>query len=49
MTIWRMRIEYCIPEARHTYSEYVMLTAFTLQQLFMNASQSFVFLTLPSC
>jgi len=32
MTIWRMRIAYWIPKATNTYSEYVTLTAFPLQQ-----------------
>ena len=33
MTIWRMRIACWIPKATHTYLEYVMLTAFPLQQM----------------
>jgi len=33
MTIWRMRIERCIPKATDTNSEYVMLIALPLQQL----------------
>ena len=32
MTIWRMRIAYSIPKATNTHSEYVILTAFPLQQ-----------------
>jgi len=32
MTIWRVRIAYWIPKATNTYSEYVMLIAFPLQQ-----------------
>jgi hypothetical protein len=32
MTIWRMRIACWIPEATNTRSEYVILTAFPLQQ-----------------
>jgi hypothetical protein len=32
MTIWRMRIACRIPKAKNTYSEYVILTAFLLQQ-----------------
>ena len=31
-TIWRMRIACRIPTATNTHSEYVILTAFTLQQ-----------------
>ena len=32
MTIWRMRIASSIPKATNTYSEYVILIAFPLQQ-----------------
>jgi len=32
MTIWRMRIACWIPEATNTYSQYVIITAFPLQQ-----------------
>ena len=32
MTIWRMRIARLIPKAANTHSEYVILTAFLLQQ-----------------
>jgi hypothetical protein len=32
MTIWRMRIACCIPNATNTNSEYVVLTAFPQQQ-----------------
>ena len=32
MTIWRMRIAFWISKATHTYSEYVTLIAFSLQQ-----------------
>jgi hypothetical protein len=32
MTIWRMRIACCIPNATNTRSEYVILIAFPLQQ-----------------
>ena len=32
MTIWRMRIAYWIIKATDTYSEYVVLIAFLLQQ-----------------
>ena len=32
MTIWRMRIERCIPNTTDTHSEYVILIAFPLQQ-----------------
>ena len=32
ITIWRMRIAYCITAATHTHSEYVILIAFPLQQ-----------------
>jgi hypothetical protein len=32
MTVWRMRIERCIPNATDTHSEYVLLIAFPLQR-----------------
>ena len=32
MTVWRMRIACWIAKARNTHSEYVILTAFPLQQ-----------------
>ena len=32
MTIWRMRFACWIPKATNTFSEYVMLIAFSLQQ-----------------
>jgi len=32
MTIWRMRIAYCIPRATNTHSEYVIFVDFPLQQ-----------------
>jgi len=39
MTIWRMRIAWCTPQATNTQSEYVILIAFSLQQwLHKNAS-----------
>jgi hypothetical protein len=31
-TIWRIRIAYWIPQATSTHSQYVILTAFRLQQ-----------------
>jgi hypothetical protein len=31
MTIWRKRVSYGIPKATNTHSEYVILTAFSLQ------------------
>jgi hypothetical protein len=34
MTIWRMRFTRSIPKATDTYSEYVILIAFLLQQWF---------------
>ena len=34
MTIWRMRIAYCIPKAMNIHSEYVTLIAFPLQRRF---------------
>jgi hypothetical protein len=33
MTIWRMRVAYWLPKARNTFSEYVILIAFPLQEL----------------
>jgi len=35
MTIWRMRIAYWVPKATNTHSEYVILIAFSLQQLLL--------------
>jgi len=32
VTIWRRRIASCVPKARDTHSEYVILIAFPLQQ-----------------
>jgi len=32
MTIWRTRIAYWIPKATNTFSEYVIIIAFLLQQ-----------------
>ena len=32
VTIWRMRIAFCIPKSTNTHSEYLILTAFPLQQ-----------------
>jgi hypothetical protein len=40
MTIWRMRIAYCIPKATNTHSQYVILTAFPLQQLLNERASS---------
>ena len=34
MTMWRMRIRCWIPTVGNTHSEYVMITAFPLQQYF---------------
>jgi hypothetical protein len=34
MTVWRMRIACWIPKATNTQSQYVMLSAFPLQQWF---------------
>jgi len=31
MTIWRTRVECCMPKATNSHSEYVILTAFPLQ------------------
>ena len=33
MTIWRMRVTWWIPKANSTHSEYVILIAFSVQQL----------------
>jgi len=33
MTIWRIRIAFCIPRATGTISEYVIFIAYTLQKL----------------
>jgi len=33
MTIWRMRIEFWIPKATNTHSEYVIIISLPLQQV----------------
>jgi len=48
MTIWRMRATPWILKVTNTHSEYIILTAFPLQQWFCtNAPQSYVIRTLP--
>jgi len=42
MTIWRMRIAYCITKATNTHSEYVIVNAFPLQNGCTNAPQCYV-------
>ena len=50
MSIWRMRIECCITQATNTHSEYVILTAFLLQQwLFECASMLSLYIQRLSC
>jgi len=46
MTIWCMRIACWIHKPTNTHSEYVILTAFSLQHGFMSASQGYVTHTL---
>jgi hypothetical protein len=38
MTIWRMRFACCIPKATDTYSEYVIIIGFLLQQLLQESA-----------
>jgi len=45
MTIWRMRIACCIPEATNTLSEYIILIAISLQQWFYERASN---VTLPA-
>jgi hypothetical protein len=45
MTIWRMYISRQIHKARNTNSEYVMLTAFRLQQLLQERTLTLILLT----
>ena len=47
MTIWRLRIACWITEATNTHSEYVILTAFPLQQWLHERASTCVVLTLP--
>jgi len=42
MTIWCMRIACWIHKPTNTHSEYVILTAFSLQHGCMNASQGYI-------
>jgi hypothetical protein len=43
MTIWHIRIAYWIPKATNTYSEYVTLTDFLLQQLLHECASTLCF------
>ena len=45
MTIWRKNIAFWIPKATNTHSEYVILTAFPLQQWLHEAPQCYVIRT----
>jgi len=47
MTIWRMRIEPCLPRATNIHSEYVILIAFYGNNVCTNAIQCYVIRTLP--
>jgi len=47
MTIWHMRIECCIPKAKNTHSEYVILIAFPLQQRLHERSSMSRYSTVP--
>jgi hypothetical protein len=48
MTIWRMRIACCIPEATDTQSEYAIRIAVTLQQ-WLHESDSVLRYTYITC
>jgi len=48
MTIWHMHIACWIPKVRNTHSEYVILTAFPLQQWCKNAPQYYITRNLPA-
>jgi hypothetical protein len=48
MTVWRMRIAYVLPKATNTHSEYVILTAFPLQLVCMNAPECYDIRTVRS-
>ena len=47
MTIWRIRFACWIPKATNTHSDYVILTAFPLNNGSANAPQIYVIRTLP--
>jgi len=50
MTIWRMCMACWIPKATNAHSEYVIFTAFPMEQwLDMNVRQFYVVHTLPAC
>ena len=48
MTTWHMRIACCIPKARDAHSEYVIVTAFPLQQS-LHESAPMVLYTYIAC
>ena len=48
ITIWRMRIAYCVPKATNTHSEYIILFAFHYNICRTNVSQCYVICTLPA-
>jgi hypothetical protein len=48
MTLWHLRIASCIPKATDTHSEYVILTAFPLQQ-WLHQSASMLRYTYVAC
>jgi len=43
MTIWHIRVAYWIPKTTNTYSEYVTLTDFLLQQLLHECASALCF------
>jgi hypothetical protein len=47
VTIWRMRIACWIPKSTNTDSEYVILTAFPLQQFWYKHASMLQYTTLP--
>jgi hypothetical protein len=47
MTIWRMRIEYCIPKATNAHTEYVLHIAVSLQKWLHDAPNCYVIRTSP--
>ena len=48
MTVWRMRIAFCVPKATNTCSEYVIIIAFQLQQ-WLHARSSILRYTCTAC
>jgi len=49
MAIWRMRIAWWVPEATHTHSQYVILTACPQQQQWLHERTSMLRYTHIAC